>query len=494
MLSLPQHPLFRRARHSLRRKEFLCPNCLCWNDYQLACSACWLKIEDDNLINSEDTCRRCRAQHSNVSRALCLGCGAAALHTAYHEHPAHVLGTLRQEDFSSFLNSTDAAGDAPARNMLGYAFDNGASLVCVLNLSEFTKNIVGHTEAFWKVETVWVDAADNGSPQVLANSLKEAANQLIQRAGLTDRQREEIRLCVRQQQLPSSIMHDLEMRFGLIEYGVEVAELLGGEMATKQEVIGRVGQAWKITKLISELTIGVKATREGAIKQLVSISGPAVPALIDMLTDNFWFVRMNAARTLGLIGDSSEVPAFVENATCQYALDRHLTTSAVPALIATLNDSDRQVRESAAEALGKIGVPALSPLIDTLKDRETAMPVCAAIALKKIGSPAMPALLAAFNHWHSSARENIAEVLGLMGDAAAVPALVDTLKYKDSPIRPSVTKALKRIGNGHALSALKDADKRFHRANDCGLCLAVSDLNTQATAKSSPSNSRQQRR
>src|SRR5690242_15221379 len=110
MLSLPHHPLFRRVRHWLRRKKFLCPNCLCWNDYQLACSVCWLKIEDDNLINNSDSaCLRCRARHSDVSRALCLGCGAAALHTAYHERPARVLAVLRQEDFSSFLESTDAA-------------------------------------------------------------------------------------------------------------------------------------------------------------------------------------------------------------------------------------------------------------------------------------------------------------------------------------------------------------------------------------------------
>ena len=492
MLSLPHHPLFRRARHWLRRKKFLCPDCLCWRHYQLACSACWLRI-DDALTNSDDACPRCRAKQSNSARALCLGCGAAALHPAYHQRPARVLAVLRQEDFSSFLNCTDAAGDASARNMLGYAYDNGASVICVLNLSEFTRNIVEHTEAFWEVEAVWVDASGDGPPKALADSLKEAANLLIRQAGLTDGQRRRMRLCVRQQHLSSSIAHDLQMRFGSINYGVEVEKLLHGEMATKQEAIGRVGQASNITTLISDFRIGMKAARDEAIEKLIGIGGPAVPALIGALTDGYWFVRMNAARTLGMIGDPSAVPAFVENATCQYPLDRHLSASAVPALIATLNDSVRDVRECAAEALGKIGVPALPPLIDTLKDRNTSMPLYAALAFKRIGRPAMPALLAAFNHWHSSARENIAEVLGLIGDTAALPALIDTLKYKDSPIRESVTKALKRIGNGHALSALQEADKKYHLANGCGLCLAASELNAHATAKSSPSNSHQRR-
>jgi hypothetical protein len=72
-----------------------------------------------------------------------------------------------------------------------------------------------------------------------------------------------------------------------------------------------------------------------------------VPALIQALGDDDWDVRRAAAEALVKIG-----------------------TPAVPALIQALGDSDWDVRRAAAEALGAIGDPQAVPaLIQTLRDR-----------------------------------------------------------------------------------------------------------------------------
>lgn len=495
---LPRHPLFKRLRRWVRRDKFLCPHCLRWNDYRLACGGCWLEAKT-GPTDPDGPCPRCRARlDADAVRALCRGCGGAALHGAYHQRPARVLAALREEDFASLLASTGAGSDAAARNALGYAYDNGASLACVLNLSAFTEKVVERAEAFWEIEAVWVDAAENGSPQALAGSLKEATNLLIRRAGLTAGQRRRMRLCVRQPALAPAVAHDLEIRFGSLTYGVEAAGLLRGEgeeaTAAAAELIGRVGQAADITAMMVALKTGAREAREAAVVRLVSVGGPAAPALIDALKDNYWFVRKNAAQTLGVIADSSSAPALIEHATCQHPLERGLTASAAPALVEALGDADRDVRESAAEALGKIGPAALPLLVESLKDTDRAMPAWAAVALKKMGGQAVGALVAASRDWDVPARENVAEVLGLIGDAQAVGALVEMIRHGGGgPERESVMKALKRGGDGRALVALKEADAKFHSGSGCGLCRAASELKVHE-ARASWLDSRRARR
>ncbi len=97
------------------------------------------------------------------------------------------------------------------------------------------------------------------------------------------------------------------------------------------------------------------------------IGRPAVPALIEALTDEEWEVRYRAAEALSRIGEP-----------------------AVPALIKALDDEDDEVRSWAAWGLGVIGEPAkraVPVLIKALSDEHWEVQAQAAHALKEIGIP-----------------------------------------------------------------------------------------------------------
>ncbi len=127
---------------------------------------------------------------------------------------------------------------------------------------------------------------------------------------------------------------------------------------------------------------------------------------------------------------------------------------AVEPLIVALkdNDLDEGVHQSAVEALGKIGEPAVEPLIATLKDRN--FPSSYAIeALGQIGEPAVEPLIAAFmDEDFPSAYAALA--LGEIGDLRAVEPLIAALKDKDKARRTAVAEALGQIGDPRAIEPL----------------------------------------
>src|SRR5215467_11160530 len=95
----------------------------------------------------------------------------------------------------------------------------------------------------------------------------------------------------------------------------------------------------------------------------------------------------------------------------------------VQSLIKALGYQKRDnVRQAAAEALGKVGAPAVEPLIAALK--EGYMHAAATEALSKIGAPAVEPLIAALKDQEINVRKAAAEVLGKIGDARAVEPLI----------------------------------------------------------------------
>ena len=99
------------------------------------------------------------------------------------------------------------------------------------------------------------------------------------------------------------------------------------------------------SELMKEVPFRDWTIREISADSLWRIGRPAVPALIEALSDTDPYVRVLAARSLAYIGQDAE--------------------PAVPALIAALEDPNEAVRQTAARALGQIGpeaadaVPAL---------------------------------------------------------------------------------------------------------------------------------------
>lgn len=94
---------------------------------------------------------------------------------------------------------------------------------------------------------------------------------------------------------------------------------------------------------------------------------------------------------------------------------------------------DWGVRETAADALARIGDAAVPSLVETLQDPDREVRAQAARALARMGpraEPAIPALIAALNDSDKEVRMGAARALGQIGPAAAeaVPDLIQALK------------------------------------------------------------------
>jgi hypothetical protein len=186
-----------------------------------------------------------------------------------------------------------------------------------------------------------------------------------------------------------------------------------------------------------------------------------VSALIDALQAEDETVRLDAAYTLGAIGEP-----------------------AVPALIEQLYDDSEDLRRHATFALGANDA-AVSALTETLTDENPSIRASAAYALGDIGEPAqaaVPALTAALHDESEMVRRHAAEAVGIIGQPAenTVPALVDLLRDEQYWIRDNAARSLAKLGPAAEaaipalLPVLNDENRyvRFHAA------LALKQLGT----------------
>jgi len=127
----------------------------------------------------------------------------------------------------------------------------------------------------------------------------------------------------------------------------------------------------------------------------------AVEPLGAALADPDSGVRQSAAEALGRLG----APAL-----------KHLATA--------LDDPDAHVRQLATKALGQIGgAEVVEPLMTALRSPEADVSRQAAFALNRIGAPAVAALVAALRDRDPNLRWNAARLLGEIGDTRAAPEL-----------------------------------------------------------------------
>src|SRR5262249_27396140 len=128
--------------------------------------------------------------------------------------------------------------------------------------------------------------------------------------------------------------------------------------------------------------------------------------------------------------------------------------------IGLLNDSDAQVKFTSAQALRRIGKPAVPELISGLKDEALHSTVSSIIA--EIGpdaAEAVPALTKLLNSKDPEAqREAILALAAIGPDAkATAPALLKSLSDSSFPYRPAAAYALGKIGYKEAIPELKKA-------------------------------------
>lgn len=187
--------------------------------------------------------------------------------------------------------------------------------------------------------------------------------------------------------------------------------------------------------------------RKAAAVALVRIGAPAVESLASALYDRNRDVRLAAIEALGAIGDARAVAPLIaalnailrqrkgcDSQMCRAAaeaLGRIGDARAVNSLIAALEAVYSNAQQAAADALVRIGLPAVTPLIAALEAVNSDVQQAAAEALVRLGTPAVEPLAAALNHSNVYVRTRVAGALARFGDTRAVEPLAQLPQFEE---------------------------------------------------------------
>ena len=140
----------------------------------------------------------------------------------------------------------------------------------------------------------------------------------------------------------------------------------------------------------------------------------------------------------------------------------------VAVLIALLQDSNPEIRRTAAESLGKIGDPSsVSGVLPLLTDPVTAVRAAAAQALGRIATPEHEAVIAGLGRSLADPDERVRQAAALaIGDIEPSPSQLtsvpDLLRVSDVRVRRTTVRALLALDTGKAvdwlLPLLEDPD------------------------------------
>ena len=147
----------------------------------------------------------------------------------------------------------------------------------------------------------------------------------------------------------------------------------------------------------------------------------------------------------------------------------------VAALTAALKDSDKEVRETAMQALVQLRDPSIfDPLVQALKDGSADVREQAAFGLGQMRDRrAVQPLLAALKDENADVREQVVFALGQIRDPSAVDALAVAVRDANPSVREQAVFALGQIRDRRAveplISALKDANAEVREQAAFGL-------------------------
>ena len=148
---------------------------------------------------------------------------------------------------------------------------------------------------------------------------------------------------------------------------------------------------------------GTNPTAGAAARALSTMGETAVPALLEALQDDHWWIRAMAADVLARMGTAADaaVPDLVSRVSDDHwwvrrnALEAlrsmgEISEDTMPTVVRAVKDPDYRVRRNAALVLcnvGEAGDPAVNNLIDILHDENRYNRFYAALALRRIGTP-----------------------------------------------------------------------------------------------------------
>lgn len=129
-------------------------------------------------------------------------------------------------------------------------------------------------------------------------------------------------------------------------------------------------------------------------------------------------------------------------------------------LLNSLDHRDWRVRQQAAQQLGEMAdAAALDSLLAKLNDPDSDVRDAVIVALSKLGDVALHELTLHLKHQELHHREGAVRALGLLRDSRAVPALVEALQDASFWVRMPAALALGHIGDPAAIPALEAATK-----------------------------------
>jgi len=176
--------------------------------------------------------------------------------------------------------------------------------------------------------------------------------------------------------------------------------------------------------------------------------------------------------------------ALEEEKRCRAVLELNLNqSSAIEALVRGLYDESWRVRQAAAEQLSKLPhrERAVPRLLAALGHRgETGARNSAAEALARLGVAALPALVSLLGHPDPDQRKFAADILGGMRRPESAEPLIGLLGDPDPNVRAASAEALGRIGGEAAVRALEE------KICDPDPLLRLSSLEGLADLKSPP--------
>ncbi len=129
---------------------------------------------------------------------------------------------------------------------------------------------------------------------------------------------------------------------------------------------------------------------------------------------------------------------------------------ATESLCRLLDDRDREVRLTAARALGHIGDPVAVPhLLESLRGKRTVPPAVVTAALTSLGPDAVPRVTAGLGDPAPLVRAVAIEVLGVTGAITRTPDIVRALwEDPETEVRIRAARALGRLGMPDGLEPL----------------------------------------
>jgi HEAT repeat protein len=259
------------------------------------------------------------------------------------------------------------------------------------------------------------------------------------------------------------------------------------------EALGELRASRAVEPLIALLKVqSINDFDNDIVVALTEIGQPAVDHLIAGLKDINRNVRGEVTKALGEIKDKRAVDPLIEVAI--YDNDSWVRETAVEALgklgdsriadsfIPILMDKDSNVRKAAVEALGVMGNNnAIDPLIPLLKDEDSQVRKAAAEAFGKIGdSRAEIPLIGVLKDKDSKVRKAGALAIGKRGNTLAVDPLIVALKDEDIKVREAAAEALGEIRDSRAIDPLITLlkDKSIHAPKAKSIKLDDPNLST----------------